>query len=614
MKKKILSGIIFILVTVTSAHLYAKPKKYCFAKQYNDACMLMPAQNLALLEEHLKLFPVKLFPETISLTDWQTKIPAEKWKTRREWLGINYNYWHTWNKTYHQANSEKTPEALILRGYFVSAVKYGPTFPDYYDANGRFFFTRNNPPESDGKFLHRNPNDPSDPKFYVNMQTLLQAVFTPFLFISSIAVYNQTDIWELSNDLGENPDISPTPTSIIPIGKDKKKKVEFFDQDQGEQKFMPKTEENKDKVNKQYDQALALADNAEKKQTPLWECKAYWTTDEENKPILGFAKMIRDTRLTHGFKYMISHGKETSEEHIFFPYLYGLYKLLLLNIGVDANNDPIIDGHRQQKLYDALQKLHNPTDPEEKKDHLWSDKYLSKDNFLQYKIAEILRKNPDLFAQAQQTVDFSLFKGWQAYRTFVSNTEYTEIKDGKKTGKIFPAKIFKDRKGKKPYKYKEVMKYIPGPYQALAYLITHKVQLLWYGTLSEEAFYEYSLPKTIPTYPNPTVWSYDDFVQKARAKNRNGISFIDTWQAIVAKIKQNPFYRKHWIGFDGHGWVVSFDKRLIDLQKEVMTRRSPLLSWDYLSGNRSRKFKVLDDLQCVGIDSLAEVTSFDQKE
>jgi len=67
--------------------------------------------------------------------------------------------------------------------------------------------------------------------------------------------------------------------------------------------------------------------------------------------------------------------------------------------------------------------------------------------------------------------------------------------------------------------------------------------------------------------PAVKIWVYLN-ERSARKKivitNQQPQSFLDVWQKIATHLKRQP--RKNWISFDGHGWVISFDPQIIDLQ------------------------------------------------
>ena len=91
-------------------------------------------------------------------------------------------------------------------------------------------------------------------------------------------------------------------------------------------------------------------------------------------------------------------------------------------------------------------------------------------------------------------------------------------------------------------------------------------------------------------------WTYENFVQQAGigCEDDGQDSFITVWHRILDAVRERST-RKYWVSFEGHGWVVILDQRLINLQKAVMYQRK--------LPNLEHKLMVLNAISCVGIES-----------
>jgi len=294
----------------------------------------------------------------------------------------------------------------------------------------------------------------------------------------------------------------------------------------------------------------------------------------DNAFLYDFESVHIDAQETLGFKAVAVTGdlargvflqRRSLVEHGYHaPHLYGLTKLIYAQLGVDENNNDIVDGHKLRKVYEEMRDLsnkdeHNP----------WNNAYLSKDKFLQYHITNILKNDSTLLEQVKQTIDCSSIKHWEYYKSFLDGTEKGERK----------ARIFKDRKGT-PYKYDEVLTYMLGEEQALASMMMYLLRLLWVGTLHEDAFYK-KLNMYEDGFKGVLIsifrwwlgFCFSDFKKTTLEKKKIGneeLSFLDVWNKVLTKIKEND--RKNWISFDHHGWVFSTDTRLIELQEKAIRR------------------------------------------
>ena len=285
------------------------------------------------------------------------------------------------------------------------------------------------------------------------------------------------------------------------------------------------------------------------------------TTVNTPKSLLGFYGFILpQNRLVKSFKNTM-------------PYLLGMLKLLFLTLGINSNNDIIQENDQE---YDVHKKIYELTQ-KDKETNPWSSQYFKKDFFLQYALAEILKKDHDLKDKLIERIDIAGLKYWQTYDNITSGKTTLYKKDGT------------------PYQLNHIRHYLPGQEQALAYFLTEILRCLWYGAASKDARVLYKIQHADPSNMLVTAklwWKNLTYTQlkKAALKKIDDSSFIDIWYILVNRIKRKYSTITDWVSFDGHGWVVSFDEKLIQLQKEHA-----------LESNCD--FEFLDTLQFAGIES-----------
>lgn len=258
------------------------------------------------------------------------------------------------------------------------------------------------------------------------------------------------------------------------------------------------------------------------------------------------------------------------EAHPYIPYMQGLYKMMLLMLGLNNDNRAITqeDG-RLLEVKEGLQRLVADAGP----DHPWNPRAFNKGNFLQYEITKVLLANEELLTRLKNVIDFN-WNPWELYQDLKYNRRYY-------------------RANGTPYLQEEVEEFLPGDVQALAFMTTLAVRLLLYGACSRgaRAFY-----KATGTFKLPGIMTFSGFKKSARNRvlvypgnnkytrlqvfvrprlwfqRPERYSFLDVWgqvkEALFARWERKGWNRKHWISFDGHGWVASFDDRLLQLQRD----------------------------------------------
>lgn len=283
------------------------------------------------------------------------------------------------------------------------------------------------------------------------------------------------------------------------------------------------------------------------------------------KEVLGFKSFASiSSDWCHGFK-----ENEQSNEKM--PYCLGFLKLMFLVLGINNDNETIVpsdivdvyypdefDVHRKMKELIQTDRENNP----------WSDKFFKKEYFMQYALAEIFKDpaNQELYDNAVKTVDIMGKKFWQTYDAITSQ----------------PARLvlYKDNQGT-AYTRTEFVKYLPGRHQALAYFFTEALRYLWYGATSKNAVAYYKAlgmhSKKHPYLGRLGAWWFGINFSKIKSnaeKRIDGVSFLSVWADIKHELQHRYPDNQDWISFDDHGWVISFDQNLIDMQGDIAQEKS----------------------------------------
>ena len=476
---------------------------------------------------------LKLLEKYLKISPTLENLPESAWLTRQQWFGEAHQYLYAWHNAFDGVN--KKGGLIQFKKYLKEAIEHGPVTPHFYDKKNNFLFDK----------ITGNQG-------YLNIPVLAKFAMTPYFFIDQNAMS--------ALNIKVTDELIPMDGFYVPFVKTKDKKYRIYSQDKQifEESIMPKP----NKVGEFFypDSTLSCV---------------------MNRPKIG---NLGFDEIAYSY-YPLGRGFINSEK-AYFPYMIGLAKLIFLTLGIDNNNNQITE---ESSLYDVckdiknivqLYKEHNP----------WSDEFFDKEKFLQYKLAEMFKKDPELFAQAKVVVDISPFKQWNIYETFIEKIKKQEIYKANKT----------------PYEYEKVKDYLLGDEQALAYFFTQNIRFLWYGTLNEKAFYEYTVPvfsilenSFVPEFFSKNIaYSFTSYVENAFKKQEYSgslISFIEVWNIIVEEFKK--FNRKHWVSFDAHGWVVSFDDELIEMQKRAIEKFSEP------EGKKKNRLYLLKSLGCAGIES-----------
>jgi hypothetical protein len=462
------------------------------------------------------------------------KIPDKYWVNKRIWLGREFEYVVIWNDAFESMFTDKYPH---LKKFLEDGIENGPVSPHMYKQDGTAIYNK-------GK------------------AGWLTVVALPHFFSD----YN------FINKHYEGLDIIPDLNLLVPYFKDKDGKYSIYDK------------KNDSLIIKNYkDDSLALKEPMLK----TFKIKVpVWGEYPNGKKILGAEKIIFDSGAN-----CLSYDYQ-GEKYSF--YVIGLYKLMLLRLGLDFNNNVIGKEHRLYPIFKEIHAVFN----EKPKKNFWSDRYLNKEQFIEYHLANLLKENENLFKKAKAVVDF-VFEDYKTYKLVTSMTRKKEL--------------FKDQNGKKPYDWDVLKDYLPGPEQVVAMSMVQSARLLWYGALSPEAFYEETMEENTNLSKIKGVnekWSFEYFKKCAYNTNndlKGKRSFISVWQKIIKAFNKTikNISRKNFISFDGHGCILSFHPYVIHLQENI-------------AKNCGQKcdINLLKDLKFAGIESYlgSELPTFYKKQ
>lgn len=240
-------------------------------------------------------------------------------------------------------------------------------------------------------------------------------------------------------------------------------------------------------------------------------------------------------------------------------YLVGTYQHLLFACGVNAQNTEILPEDRDYAAFRELdthlkESLLNP----------WAR--LNKADLFEYHLANIFIRNSHLKEKALQSVGF-FTNVWKIYKD--SFALYDRPDDSKKM-------------------LSERQKFMPGEEQMLAYYFSSQLRLVWAACVNKESLIAITeLEDKLGDAASDILIEFlvDGFLQAAQAKSYgeqpNTYSFLDVW----SEIKENLFSilekQKDLVTFPGHGCVISFDEKLLQLQPFANREMANLLGFVY---------------------------------
>jgi hypothetical protein len=437
---------------------------------------------------------------------------------RREWLGENQELLQTWHtaigKLTEEGGKEKFP---ALYKYLEGSFNKAPVFPHFYDKNGKRPFN--------------------------GFKGLLEFAELPYFLI---------DIEEVQN------------VSFRVCGK----RLDFSDmislEDLGLKTGFVKDKEGIKLYNKET-KTFDPIDDLEWVILTTDNDDIVITLDEDNLPEgarktyalpkpghkvhmrnikgLGFQQMGVDKDLGAGLKLKNSKG----EEHTYIIFQMSLLKMLFLATGVDSDNNVIDENHHLHQAYQEFKGIMSSDET-----NLWNEKNLSKEMVLQYHLANIFKKDPALKRKAMATVD-TLSAHWSNYAKLHKGGFYNE------NGIQMSGKDTKD--------------YVLGQDQALAYYFMQNIRLAWYSALNPRV----PLKAMEVGFPEFMGESFHQFIkckfnEKISFKTPKGkvetVTFMGVWDKLLPLIKEEAGEREDLMSFDDHGWVISFDEKMIKLQSQ----------------------------------------------
>lgn len=216
-------------------------------------------------------------------------------------------------------------------------------------------------------------------------------------------------------------------------------------------------------------------------------------------------------------------------------YNFGLYKLMLMAARVKSDNTVVTDGATDREslevlqLHHAMRRVPNP----------WST--IDRDHFLEYQVAGLFKTNPTLKRQAIAVVDVF-------FKTFGFYT------DAQRLG--LRAKMID----------------LPGEDQMLSYSFCQSLRKLSAASVGEAAVIEVleletgeaeQIYKLLGT--NLSKFLKKKFTEPQDVLGGKEVSFADVWKTV--KDRLNLTDGTDMVTFSSHGAVLSFDSKLLRLQK-----------------------------------------------
>lgn len=522
----------------------AQPQKaesrYFFHQQINDMCMIAPMLNLKLLE---------LTKNEDGTYDFE-KLFAY---SRREWIALNMPYLLKWHGIIESLNhpwgKEKYPDLI---NFVEAAKKYGPVFPHFYDKKGNSLISNGIGDVFSGTL--------QAPYLLIDFDGVKRFKFTVFGWPSF--------------SMG---DLGPGLGLFLPVFKEKNKNYFQIPSVTGVYPYQ--------KVDFEPFQ-LSYTNNLP--DLSMFTDERYQSVNTltdllvEKANFLGFDQVLKTKGTARGYlgsaiEYQLrlerselqQSLKDAVKQSEFLTFALGLYKLMLLSLGITeypvTYADFIINEQEQtliaeqekniqQIVSNAVINIHDYV--EQDPQNPWHSTYFSKEIFLQHAIAEILKENKDLYDEAKVVNDF-YFPVWGTYNKYLGLMAQ---------GECFNA-------ANERY-YANLAKYfLPSEEYVMAYGLTQNAWYLAIGAINSAAFYK-ALTNDTGYFRGMmvgTLWSL--FKNRAyEIKNLPEtdifLSYMDVWKKIATKVCEK-YGRKNWISFSGHGLIISFDEQLIGKQRAI---------------------------------------------
>jgi hypothetical protein len=479
--------------------------KYAFTQQYNDSCHLSPIVNLKILER---------------MRESEYDIDSFPYLTRRQWLGEDQrmlNTWHGLISKLSQKGAEKDYPQLIK--FLKIGIEHGPNSPHFYNKDKTPYF------QGLKGFLQMGDM----PFFFIDLESLRKTNFhTGCWTLNFEEMLNDIKLGIISGVVKDN--------GVYKIYNSKLKDFEPIDK-----LAWISVVEKEGKKTVVFKEESLTADIRETYQLPKEGVPVFEMIPTNG---LGFQEMSLDERTWSGIRTRDSQG-----EHTYFPFESSLLKLMFLTVGVDENNNLIDEDHELYELHKELKTLMSRDT-----DNPWHPNNLKKDMLFQYQLAEIFKANPKLFAMAKQAVT-------QYNSNILEN--YQGLIDGSIVGK-----------DDKPLNPKVMKKFLLGEEQMVAYFFTSNLRYTWYSAINPKAMQkslEFGLPDCLSSVSH--LYMKRKFHKKftfqyKRWEPSEQLSYLDVWNKVREKViaKNTTTGRTDYFSFDDHGWVISFDPTIEELQ------------------------------------------------
>ncbi|MCB1111910.1 MAG: hypothetical protein H7A37_03290 [Chlamydiales bacterium] len=435
--------------------------------------------------------------------------------SRREWLGENQQMLSIWHHLISEIITENGkvdyPDAYK---FMMEGFNKAPIFPHYYDENHKFPF--------DG--LKGLVEFSEVPYFFIDLDDLTNVSFR--IFGQEIKISDMFSKEDLGLAMG--------------IVKERGGEVKIYDRTAHQ--YVPITnlgyitlEAKGDGFAVVVDQEKVSATDRERYALPLPGHTPFMT---KSKSGMGYEMIAVDHDLGGGLQV---------GEHTYAVFQWSLLKMLFILNGVDENNNDITESHQLWPVFQDFKRL-----MAKDSENVWHPDKNSKEMILQYHLAKLFKENSDLCAKALATVD-TVSDNWKNYKKLCAGNFYNQ------KGEKMNEELFQE--------------YLLGKEQALAYYFMQNVRLLWYSAINAEVpikCLELGLPESLGPLFHEFLKSRIN--ENVTVKLNNGettkTSFIEAWQEILEELKTRTGDRKDFMSFDDHGWVVSFDEEVINLQNQ----------------------------------------------
>lgn len=483
--------------------------EYCFTQQYNDSCHISPLMNMKIIEQ------IRTSGYELSKMDFHT---------RREWLGENQEMLVSWHHLMADlCKDDARKQYPHIFQYITKGVDNGPVFPHFYDDKGNIPFK--------------------------GLEGLIEFSEMPF-FMIDVEDLQKVSFRVMCMDIDFEDMVSPENlglrTGIV--------------NDKGTYKIYNKDNKSFDCIDQlEWITVEEIGDDDKKRSVVLIDRSKMKPCEQIRYPLPpeGYEIVMRDVKglgfdqfgvvneLGGGFKLKNTNG----ETHTYIPFQMSLIKLMFLAAGLDEKNEQITSDH---PLFPAYSELKGLMQKDEK--NMWHPKNLDHDKFMQYHLAEMFKEDPDLFRKAKGVVDV-LTKNWFNHEK-VKNGDFYNVKREK-------------------IDHEKVENYVLGDEQAVAYYLMQTIRMAWYSGLNPKVLIS-SLELGLPEGLAPMTHQY--LLSKLKAPHRIKLSdgtittesFLSVWDQILVGLKDrsDKCGRQDFMSFDDHGWVVSLDEKLIDLQND----------------------------------------------